>query len=74
MTPEQCACGRAKLPDSGGLHHGPVRADIMQRLETIRKSRIAVASSHPLDHAALDQLSVEEADLRARLSRITHES
>jgi hypothetical protein len=44
----------------------------MQRLETIRESRIAITTTPPIDLPALAALHQEEQELRARLAHLAH--
>ena len=69
---ERCACGRCKLPSSGHLGITPAQAEVMQRLDTIRESRIRAASQSPPDLVTLASLDREAHDLRARLARLSH--
>lgn len=64
---EHCACGRPKLHDLHALAHSPIRAEIMQRLDMIRKRRIELVEE-------LGRLVRDEQDLRARLARLAHEN
>lgn len=70
---ERCVCGRLKLHGSGHIAPDPATASIMQRLEIIRESRLAIATTPPIDLPALKALHREAQDLRARLVRIAHE-
>jgi len=69
---EHCVCGRRKLPASGHLALGPVQAEIMQRLETIRELKIEAMRRRPPSFSTCNDLAREERDLRDRLTRLTH--
>jgi len=73
MTEHYCVCGRGKLQGSRPLTSGPVYAEIMQRLETIRERRVLAARSSPPDLAALSELADEERTLRDRLAHLAHQ-
>lgn len=73
---EHCVCGRNKLPEEGdrnSLTNSPVRAEIMQRLGTIRAYRLAAASKSPPDLVTIASLDREAADLRERLTRLAYD-
>lgn len=67
-----CVCGRLKLHGSKHIARDPAKAAIMQRLETIRESRIAITTTPPIDLPALAALHQEEQELRARLAHLAH--
>lgn len=67
-----CACGRGKLQSSRSLDSGPVYAEIMQRLETIRQSKIEAMRRIPPAFQECRELADEERVLRDRLARLAH--
>lgn len=70
MSTGHCLCGRKLPPTSPGL--SPREAEILQRLETIRESRIEAASQSPPDLVTLATLDQEASALRAHLTRLAH--
>lgn len=73
---EYCVCGRGKLPGQeagNSLTNSPVRAEIMQRLESIRGRRLTAASRTPPDLVTLASLDQEAAELRAHLTRLAYD-
>ena len=72
MTRTHCCCGRKLPPGRPGV--SPREAEILQRLETIRESKVEAARRSPPDFDALRALAQESRDLRAELTRLGHRS
>lgn len=70
MTRTHCLCGRKLPPPRPGV--SPREAEILQRIETIRESKMEAARQTPPDLDALRALSQEARDLRAELTRLAH--
>lgn len=71
MSRTHCSCGRKLPPPTPGV--SPREAEILQRIETIRELRMEAARQSPPDLDAMRDLTQEERELRARLTRLAHQ-
>jgi hypothetical protein len=70
MSRTHCLCGRKLPPPTPGV--SPREAEILQRIETIRESRMEAARETPPDLVTMRDLTQEERGLRAELTRLAH--